>query len=774
VTPEELSRITIQVRDDLEAAVEPLANEYRRIIRRAGRVMARTVRARTHLTAGLLPPDEDEVVPDLDEQTRRTADRERARMVQFLADAYTAQEIAFDIHGVFTPELLEKVGAHASFAIDQELRAIYRDVIEQAATQGLSIPNTASEIVAAVDGTSGARATALARTDLIGLANGASQAVATDTFVGRDDVLKVWLATEDDRTRDTHVDANGQEQQLNEYFDVGGYPLMYPGDPDGPDEEVINCRCTQIYSGSPAGNEQAEEEEGEAFTVRPAPYAALSMPWHKVQNHADCPSDRPWAVVKDDDGEVEGCHATEADANAQLAALNAQEEDMSTSAVELAPDDERERTPWEGVLAIAGSPSSDGRFLIPGEIEHRDLPLPFRVVLEQQAGGHDGAIQAGRIEEIEFVPAGEFTAFDVGELPERAVIIFGRGTLDGSAAADEAQRVIENGAQISIDMPTTRTAAIDPETLEEVDLSTLNPLDAILGMESGDYLLGFAGKIAAATIVDVSAFEETKVRLIDDHDVIVASAFHGRVGLVSKLPELPLVASVAPLEPPRDWFFQPEAEEPTPLTVTKDGRVYGHVALWNTCHAGRSNGAFSTCMYAPFSPSNYKQFHLGAILCDDGAEVAIGKITVDTGHAAMHLGAAAARRHYDNTGSVAAFVRAADGLFGIWVSGVIRSDATDEQVRDLRAAAPSGDWRSVDHALELQAILAVNTPGYPVPRSQLALAASADPETLEIATLILAAPDADDYTEAMLAEVEGVQRDDVDMLVELTYLGNQV
>lgn len=45
------------------------------------------------------------------------------------------------------------------------------------------------------------------------------------------------------------------------------------------------------------------------------------MPW-TVEQSAECPESRPWAVVKDADGSVEGCHATEAAANAQLVALN--------------------------------------------------------------------------------------------------------------------------------------------------------------------------------------------------------------------------------------------------------------------------------------------------------------------------------------------------------------------------------------------------------------------------------------------------------------------
>jgi len=30
---------------------------------------------------------------------------------------------------------------------------------------------------------------------------------------------------------------------MNEPFLVGGASLMYPGDPNGPASEIINCRC---------------------------------------------------------------------------------------------------------------------------------------------------------------------------------------------------------------------------------------------------------------------------------------------------------------------------------------------------------------------------------------------------------------------------------------------------------------------------------------------------------------------------------------------------
>lgn len=57
------------------------------------------------------------------------------------------------------------------------------------------------------------------------------------------DVTKIWVATFDDRTRDAHMEADGQEVPYNEPFIVGGEELMCPADPSGSPWNVYNCRC---------------------------------------------------------------------------------------------------------------------------------------------------------------------------------------------------------------------------------------------------------------------------------------------------------------------------------------------------------------------------------------------------------------------------------------------------------------------------------------------------------------------------------------------------
>jgi hypothetical protein len=55
------------------------------------------------------------------------------------------------------------------------------------------------------------------------------------------------------------------------------------------------------------------------------------LPWH-VGTSDECPESKPYAVIKDADGEVEGCHETREKAEAQMAALYASETKAWSSA----------------------------------------------------------------------------------------------------------------------------------------------------------------------------------------------------------------------------------------------------------------------------------------------------------------------------------------------------------------------------------------------------------------------------------------------------------
>lgn len=91
------------------------------------------------------------------------------------------------------------------------------------------------------------RAVVVARTESMGARNAGRQdafrAVAEESG---EQLEKLWLATSDNRTRPNHRQADGQRVPLEAPFVVGGFGLMFPGDPSGPAQEVIQCRCTML------------------------------------------------------------------------------------------------------------------------------------------------------------------------------------------------------------------------------------------------------------------------------------------------------------------------------------------------------------------------------------------------------------------------------------------------------------------------------------------------------------------------------------------------
>ena len=70
------------------------------------------------------------------------------------------------------------------------------------------------------------------------------QAIETGDVDPRD-TYHTWDATGGGRTRDAHMEADGQRKPINEPFEVGGELLRYPGDPAGSAENIINCRCVE-------------------------------------------------------------------------------------------------------------------------------------------------------------------------------------------------------------------------------------------------------------------------------------------------------------------------------------------------------------------------------------------------------------------------------------------------------------------------------------------------------------------------------------------------
>ena len=123
-------------------------------------------------------------------------------------------------------------------------RALVTTTLVKAGEMGLGVEESARLLRQKVAELTPGRAVVIAQTELLAGSNYGSLLGAEATGLP---LLKVWLSTKDDRTRPSHVVANGQAVAMDGLFNVGGYAAKYPGDPMLPGAECIRCRCAITY-----------------------------------------------------------------------------------------------------------------------------------------------------------------------------------------------------------------------------------------------------------------------------------------------------------------------------------------------------------------------------------------------------------------------------------------------------------------------------------------------------------------------------------------------
>jgi hypothetical protein len=348
------------------------------------------------------------------------------------------------------------------------------------------------------------------------------------------------------------------------------------------------------------------------------------------------------------------------------------------------------------LLLPEGLESGDGRTFDIGSIGIRNLPLPL--LWQTETGeGHDGSVLVGRIDRIERIPGGLGNA---------------TGVFDTGPWGQEAQRLVDSKMLRWVSVDLDRFAAKQLKKIAEGETELADEPDDDGVIESPKMRIK-KGRVMGATLVSKPAFQEVTIELEPLGDMVKVDD-----GMYTDDPQ-PMVASVGiaekiPVEPPSTWFNRPVLNGPTPITVTDEGQVFGHIATWDVSHIGLPGST-----RAPRSASNYAYFHTGVLRCSDGDDVKVGQLTLAGGHADIMADAYSAVKHYDDTGSAICDVHAGEDAYGIWVAGALRPGTTAEQVRALRASAPSGDWRNINGRLELVAVCQVNVPGFPVVRSQL-------------------------------------------------------
>jgi hypothetical protein len=435
--------------------------------------------ATDHLTADATdpkwtPPENDQLIDPAGmaaDAQKRTQPARHAALKAVMALVLTDVGIAYDLTNPLIAGLVDKLGVRAADMGDA-IRGDVAKAVLNAYQQGLSVANTAKGIQAAVEGIAPARAAMLARTDLIGLANGASVAAA-QLVAGSDSEgglgFKQWLATEDERTRESHAEADGQIVPLEQTFTVGSDQLAYPGDPDGSDEEVCNCRCTVVYL-------SASEAAGDVTASMQAPTGDVTSAGRMDESpNATIPAEIAERIAE----RLTAAITVTVDGDAQA------EEAAEMSVVP---------TRWRAILCIEGQDTQDSATLIrrlrEGTTTWRGLPLPLGVIFQTPHSDEVNAEVCGLIDTI-YRDESDFR------------VIWGEGAFNadevGMHAASEVANLSLRGVSIDPYVPEVQITELTPETDTSPAKMLVEMIDAV---------------ICAATICPVQAIDGAQITLL--------------------------------------------------------------------------------------------------------------------------------------------------------------------------------------------------------------------------------------------------------------------
>jgi HK97 family phage portal protein len=134
---------------------------------------------------------------------------------------------------------IEELAGQVTATTEQVLRS---QMLAHGVAEGESVPELRARIQQVFTNLSDYRATMIARTETVGGYNQASFLAALDAGATR----KTWLATADQRTRETHRQANGKSAPMNKRFTLT--KSRWPADPTAPASQSIQCRCSLTYS----------------------------------------------------------------------------------------------------------------------------------------------------------------------------------------------------------------------------------------------------------------------------------------------------------------------------------------------------------------------------------------------------------------------------------------------------------------------------------------------------------------------------------------------
>lgn len=359
---------------------------------------------------------------------------------------------------------------------------------------------------------------------------------------------------------------------------------------------------------------------------------------------------------------------------------------------------------WEGVLAIEGGESGDGRLFTLNSLDWDQVPLPL-MYQYTNSGGHKESILAGQITNV----------------ARKKNVIYGWGgvfksILDGQYGMDVRNMLPTGGVSVDVDK------------VKDADVEYVYADNDTGLMAKPEITIFNKGRIRGATLVAFPAFVEASLKFTGETiPALTASALPATDCGCPGIPQVDILVAGATHTitlsdlPPKEWFERPtDVKMHGALTVTDEGRVFGRLAPSGVIH--RSDAKKRT---VPMRTVDYSNWMNKETIVAGGERIVTGVITMNCGHAETdpyYYGTLENRKeHYDNSCSIAANVRIGEDADGVWVAGALRYGMSAEQVATMMGCTLSGDWqpsRNRPGMTEFIAALLVPVPGFPMARSQ--------------------------------------------------------
>jgi hypothetical protein len=450
-----------------------------------------------------------------------------------------------------------------------------------------------------------------------------------------------------------------------------------------------------------------------------------TMPWEIREGGADC----PFEVVKEGTDERAGCHDTRDSAEAQVAALYANEDEGDAAAAPPPLPGEHLRAKMHTQGSATGLRNTGRMFT---NTTYRATPFAFHWSKASSAhGGQPVVVHIGNV--VRVVPAAA-----PGQ-PDYGFVQLDLGSEDGREYARRSVAGFERWGSIGLDETKPTVTMEWGDEAEEDD-----PLAGLF--EAPDLVMVDGGHVGELTGVSVPAQADAEIEptpelvqamsdaepktTVEDEPVPQpepAAALPAQAAAPSGADVADAVQALTaaaytitiPELPPTWWFSEPTDVDMDAgaFNITEDGRVYAVLAPAGTNH--RAFAKAGRRQEVPMGRVDYSRF-MGAWALTAEGKIPAGPVTMDCGHASrFRANGDVATAHYENSCTVVAKIAVGENRQRgyVWAAGALEPGVTIDQVSRMLACRLSGDWQPHSDKpgwTDFVAALLVPSPGFPM------------------------------------------------------------